>query len=391
MRGPIDLPTDLRERLAAVRTVGAITGAGVSAGSGIRTYRGAGGLYDDPEEGQSTVEALSHPTLLRDPDRTWRALAGLAREAQGARPGPAHYALAAIEHRTERFVLLTQNVDGLHQAAGSRNVIDIHGGLDTATCTRCERRREIAWAELASLTRAPRCAACGAALRPDAVLFGELLPTDKLERIHDEFGRRTPDLVLVAGTSALFPYIQEPVAIARRRGRLTIEINPEPTELSRIVDRVLRGPANLWLPLVSGALPRTRALPPRPRDRLGRPLPPGSSSELDESGSKNGVALLEAERCFEAHEAFERAWRTETIDEERPFWRALAQLAVAGCHAQRGNPTGAAGVLSRAQDVLSRYPGDHRGIAVSGLVDRATRLVRNSRPWSRRSGDPRRS
>jgi len=393
MREDAELPGDLRERLRTVRSVGTITGAGVSAESGIRTYRGTGGLYDDPEEGERTVEALSGATLVRDPDRTWRALGQLARQALDARPGPAHYALVAIEHRIERFVLLTQNVDGLHQAAGSRNVIDIHGSLDTALCTRCATRSRLARRDLAAFERAPGCPACGAPLRPDAVLFGEMLPSDKLRRIHEEFARQTPDLVLVAGTSALFPYIRGPVELARRRGRLTVEVNPEPTDVSPVVDHALRGRAGLWLPRISHALtPFAAAAIPRPRDRFGRPLPAGTPSELPAAPDalplgeavEHGLALLVDGHCFESHEVFERIWRAEAAEKDRRFWRALAQLAVAGCHAQRGNRPGAAAVLERARGELGRYPERHHGVARGELLDLVHRLVASA-------PDPRRS
>jgi NAD-dependent protein deacetylase/lipoamidase len=368
---------ELRERLRSVRSVGAITGAGVSAESGIRTYRGAGGIYEDPAEGERTVEALSGRTLAIDPDRTWRALAQLARQAHGAKPGPAHYALAAIEHRVERFVLLTQNVDGLHQAAGSRNVIDIHGSLESTFCPRCLMRRPLGVGQLARLERAPRCPACEAPLRPDAVLFGERLPLDKVARIANELERDPPDLVLVAGTSALFPYIGGPVEAAARRGRITIEINPEPTELSAIVELTLRGGAGHWLPRISRDLPRTAPVVERPRDRLGRPLPAGRASALgplEVDTVEDAVALFVAERCFEAHEAFERLWHAEAIESDRVFFRGLAQLAVAGCHAQRGNPAGAETLLARARAALARYPEGHRGIHRAELEAAVDRL-----------------
>ncbi len=373
-----DLDQGLLDRLRSIRSVGAITGAGVSAESGIRTYRGAGGIYDDPEEGERTVEALSGSTLARDPDRTWRALAQLARQALDARPGPAHYALVALEHRVERFVLLTQNVDGLHQAAGSKNVIDIHGSLDTTLCPRCWTRRGLARSDLAALERAPCCPACDAPLRPDAVLFGEMLPLDKVRRIASELERDPPDLVLVAGTSALFPYIRGPVEAAARHGRLTVEINPEPTELSAVVDHTLRGRAGDWLPRISRALPHTQAPVERPRDRLGRPLPAGVPSELQgpaASTVEDAVSLLVAERCFEAHEAFEQLWHAEPVEADRAFFRALAQLAVAACHAQRGNRAGATALLARARDALARYPERHRGLERNELVRLAERLV----------------
>lgn len=255
-RAEFSLPDPLVQRLRFVRSVGVITGAGVSAESGIPTYRGKGGIYDDPEEGERTVEALSGSTLLADPDRTWRAVARLARASAAARPNAAHVAIAAIEGLVDRFVLLTQNVDGLHQLAGSRNVIDIHGNVFATRCMACDRTGRLARETLAGLDRAPHCEECGGVLRPDAVLFEEMLPVDKLRRIDREFRADPPDLVLAAGTSALFPYISQPVFLASESGRLTVEVDPEPTALSAIVAFALRGPAGRYLPLIRDALER---------------------------------------------------------------------------------------------------------------------------------------
>jgi len=237
-----------------VRSVGVITGAGISSESGIRPYRGRGGLYDDPEEGERTVEALSQPTLLSDPDRTWRVTAELVRQAADARPNAAHAALASIERRVERFVLLTQNVDGLHQAAGSDNVIDIHGNVFDTLCMKCGARGRLDASGIRELERAPRCTACSGTLRPDVVLFGEMLPPAKVERMRRELLLQPPDVVLVVGTSALFPYIAEPVLVAREAGRLTVEVNPEPTVLSDAVEFSLRGSACAYLPALEPLL-----------------------------------------------------------------------------------------------------------------------------------------
>ncbi|MCC6747442.1 MAG: NAD-dependent protein deacylase [Deltaproteobacteria bacterium] len=253
----VALPGLLVERLAHARSVGVITGAGVSAESGIQTYRGSGGLYDDPDEGDRTVEALSHHTLVRDPDRTWRTLADLARRAEGAEPNAGHRALVEIERRVERFALLTQNVDGLHQRAGSRNVIDIHGTIFDTRCMGCDAPGRLE--ELGALAAAPRCARCGAILRPDVVLFGELLDPEKLRRVHEAFYVRVPEVVIVAGTTALFPYIGEPVVLAREAGALTVEVNPEPTAVSQAAQVVLRAPAGEALPLLAEALSRGAA------------------------------------------------------------------------------------------------------------------------------------
>jgi NAD-dependent deacetylase len=250
MTSALTLPAPLIERLGNIRSVGAITGAGISAESGIQTYRGKGGLYDDPEEGERTIEAVSGPTLRSDPDRTWRVVSRMIMQAGAARPNSGHRALAGIEKKVERFVLLTQNVDGLHQLAGSENVIDIHGNIFDTECMSCGEKGKLDRDITEPMERAPRCDRCNGIIRPDVVLFEEMLPMDKVARIQMEFGAKPPDLVLAIGTTALFPYITEPVIIAGHAGRLTVEINPEATMLSGHVDFSLRGPAGGYLPLI---------------------------------------------------------------------------------------------------------------------------------------------
>lgn len=250
----IELPHALIERFRDVSSVGVITGAGISAESGIRTYRGTGGVYDDPEEGERTVEALSGDTLLRDPDRTWRAVAALAREALDATPNAGHRALVDIEQHVQRFALLTQNVDGLHEEAGSRNVIAIHGSITATRCLGCGHEGTLSRRAIAALDAAPRCRRCGGVVRPGAVLFGEWLPPDAVERMDREFRVDPKDAVIAVGTTALFPYIAEPVLHARAHGRLTIEVNPAPTALSAEVDFALRGAAGTLLPALASVL-----------------------------------------------------------------------------------------------------------------------------------------
>ena len=148
-----------------------------------------------------------------------------------------------------------------------------------------------------------------------------------------------------------------------------------------VVDHTLRGRAGDWLPTISRALPHTAACFERPRDRLGRPLPAGCPSELQRAAVgtvEDAVALLVAERCFEAHEAFEQLWHAEPVEADRAFFRALAQLAVAACHAQRGNRAGARAVLARARAALGHYPERHRDIDRIELVRLAERLVARS-------------
>ncbi|MCB9895223.1 MAG: NAD-dependent protein deacylase [Planctomycetes bacterium] len=255
MNGGFRLPEGLAVRLARVRSVGVITGAGISAESGIPTYRGKGGIYDDPEEGDRTIEALSAPMIHEDPDRCWRAIGQIAKAAGGATPNAAHRALVDIENSVERFVLLTQNVDGLHRIAGTRNIIDIHGDTSHIYCMKCGARDRLM--DRSNIDRAPRCK-CGGVMRPDVVLFGEMLPPEKVQRLYAEFFDNPPDAVISIGTSSMFAYIIEPVAAAVRAGRLTIEVNTEPTSITDIVDYHLQAPAGKVLPLLAGGLAARR-------------------------------------------------------------------------------------------------------------------------------------
>ncbi len=248
------LPPDLVATLRETVSLGVITGAGVSAESGIQTYRGQGGLYDDEAEGDRTVEALSAPTLAADPDRTWGVVAHLARQTIQAKPNPAHQALVAMEATLERFILLTQNVDGLHRLAGTRNMIDIHGDVLETRCSSCAFHGDLSVEDLQALTGTPRCPQCACGLRPHVVLFGEMLPEAKIRRLHEEFYERPPEVVLIAGTSAIFPYIAEPVLLAAQAGHPTIEVNPEPTPLSDRVRWSLRGKAGEIFPQIAAAL-----------------------------------------------------------------------------------------------------------------------------------------
>jgi NAD-dependent deacetylase len=244
------LPDQLKQALAGVRSAGIITGAGISAESGIPTYRGVGGVYADEAAGNQLMDDLSGDTLRCDPDRTWRAIADLARRSTGAQPNAAHRALARLEAGLERCVLLTQNVDGLHGQAGSRNVIEIHGNLARALCTACET--ETPPPDWHALDAAPRCPDCQAVLRPDAVLFDEMLPARKLARIQADMIHAHLDLILVVGTTAQFPYIAAPVFLSQEA--LRVEVNPEPSEVTSVVDHHLAGLAGNIVPALVDAI-----------------------------------------------------------------------------------------------------------------------------------------
>lgn len=222
------------ERLSGRKRILFITGAGLSAESGLPTYRGIGGLYStaDTEHGVPIEVALSGPMFREKPELTWHHISRLEQAVRGAQPSEAHRLIARLEARHE-VVVLTQNVDGFHRAAGSTNVIDIHGDCHLLFCTACdfrERRQDYAGMQVP-----PRCPECGAIVRPEVVLFEEALPQVQLARLGHEL-REGFDAVFSIGTTSLFPYIADPVLQAARRGRLTVEINPGPTAVSEVVE-----------------------------------------------------------------------------------------------------------------------------------------------------------
>ncbi len=212
-----------------------ITGAGISADSGLPTYRGVGGLYDREltAEGIRIEEALSGELFAVWPEITWKYLIEIEQNCRGAQPNAAHRAIARLEDHLERVMVFTQNVDGLHRAAGSKDVVEIHGNLQELTCTVCAHRETAG--DLTGREIPPRCPACRGILRPNVVLFGEALPNDEMERFIAAF-QEGFDIVFSIGTSSVFPYIVEPMIVAANQGIPTVEINPARTQLSDIVD-----------------------------------------------------------------------------------------------------------------------------------------------------------
>ncbi|MDR1646614.1 MAG: NAD-dependent deacylase [Zoogloeaceae bacterium] len=208
-----------------------ITGAGISADSGLPTYRGIGGLYEDKEtdEGFAIEDALSGEMLRRRPEITWKYVAQIERNCRNAGPNPAHFAIARLERELPFALVLTQNIDGLHRAAGSENVLEIHGDLHKLRCVACDWREQVG--SFAHLDLPPVCPDCGGRVRPEVVFFGEMLPEAALERFLAELDTGF-DLVFSIGTTSVFPYIAQPVVEAIRAGVATVEINPGRTHLS---------------------------------------------------------------------------------------------------------------------------------------------------------------
>jgi NAD-dependent deacetylase len=222
-----------------------ITGAGVSAESGIPTFRGKGGYWRDFDAAKlATPEAFE-----RDPKLVWEWYSERRQRVSNARPNAGHEAIAKLARQADDFLLVTQNVDDLHARAGlaSRAMVQIHGNIFVTRCSRCDFRRDCDHDHEDVL---PRCPECAALMRPGVVWFGERLPLSELQRVENYLDRGACDLVIVAGTTAAFGYIIDWALRASRRGGELIEVNPEETPLSRFATRLVREPAALALPRI---------------------------------------------------------------------------------------------------------------------------------------------
>jgi len=228
----------LAQRLRAASSVTVLTGAGVSAASGVPTFRGADGLWSN-----FRVEELATPEAFeRDPRLVWEWYAWRRGLVSACRPNRAHEVLAAWSRRYPRFTLITQNVDGLHERAGTANVVRFHGSLWELSCwERCAqaptrwRDETVPFPELP-----PRCPHCGGLARPGVVWFGEPIETEVLNR---SLAALDCDVCLVVGTSAVVYPAAGLADEAQRRGAFTAEINPEPTEATSRFDLALQGRA----------------------------------------------------------------------------------------------------------------------------------------------------
>jgi len=247
-----------------------LTGAGVSAESGISTFRGKDGYWRnfDPIK-LATPEAFG-----RDPQLVWDWYGERRQRICNARPNAAHEAIARLAQRTDEFLLVTQNVDDLHARAGMppEKMVQIHGDIFVTRCSRCDfsyegrggsleptsacvvhliggRLRSIAATSERDLN-VPTCPKCQALMRPGVVWFGEQLPRNELERVEDFLDGGACDIVIVAGTTATFGYIIDWALRASRDSGELVEVNPEETELSRFATQLAREPAAIALPRI---------------------------------------------------------------------------------------------------------------------------------------------
>jgi len=231
---------DLCRRLRTATSVLALTGSGISAQSGLPTFRGVDGLW----RSHRVEELASARGFARNPELVWSWYNERNAAHRRATPNAAHYALAALEERIADFTLATQNVDSLHIRAGTRNLIELHGSLRAARCTRCAERRPL---DSLGLPLDAIEHACGGRWRPDIVWFGESLPADAWTRAVAAASRA--EVILVVGTSAVV-YPAAALATHYAGDAYVAEINPDETAISGRVARSLRGTAAELLPRI---------------------------------------------------------------------------------------------------------------------------------------------
>jgi len=231
--------------LAAAHHIVVLTGSGTSAESGIPTFRDAQtGLWEKyrPED-LATPEAFE-----RNPQLVWDWYAWRRTLVATAEPNAGHLAIAELDGLLQRLTLITQNVDGLHQRAGSPNIIEFHGNIMRSRCTAGHPADDV----VKSGERPPHCRQCGGLLRPDVVWFGETIPDEALEAAFAAV--EDCDILLAVGTSAVVQPAAGLAMQAKQRGSLLVEINPEPTPLTSAADFTLTGPSGLILPELVSAL-----------------------------------------------------------------------------------------------------------------------------------------
>lgn len=229
----MELPGDLLEAAVRARGCVVLTGAGISAESGLATFRGPEGWWRNMDP-----QRLATPQAFEDnPRLVWEWYQWRREQALRAKPNPGHLAIAEMEKLFPYFLLITQNVDGLHQRAGSSRMIELHGNIYRYRCFRCQSIFE----QLPNGQDIPPRCACGGMLRPDVVWFGEALPAEALELAWEESARA--DIFFAIGTSGLVQPAASLPLVAKRGGAFLIEINLQETPLSDLADLSIRSKA----------------------------------------------------------------------------------------------------------------------------------------------------
>ncbi len=236
----------IEQRIREAESVCVLTGAGISAESGVPTFRGKDGLWKKFR----AEELANFDAFLRNPELVWEWYSYRRKVINEVQPNPGHLALAEMQKLIRDFTLVTQNIDNLHTRAGSRDVLELHGNITRSYCIRC---RKVATEEsMKDFEKTPTCAFCGGLVRPDVVWFGEYLPVAAFEEAIDS--ARRCDVFLCVGTSGVvYPAASIPLT-AKEHGAFVLEINPEYTDLSSRVSETLLGKAGDILPKLVGIM-----------------------------------------------------------------------------------------------------------------------------------------
>ncbi len=239
----VNIATD---QLAAARAVCCLTGAGISAESGVPTFRSPGGFW----AGRRPEDLATPEAFLRNPQEVWQFYSWRRELLRGIHPNAGHFALAALTEVVPQLTLITQNVDDLHRLADSDGVLELHGNLWVDRCTRCTRENRLNPAEYSATI--PHCDDCCAMMRPGVIWFGESLPIKTLQEAQN--ASAACDVMLVVGTSSLVHPANALATWAKTNGAFVIEINPEETPLSPLVDLRFALPSGEILPQLVEAL-----------------------------------------------------------------------------------------------------------------------------------------
>jgi len=232
--------SQLISKLQRAESVTVFTGAGISAESGVPTFRGTDGIWKKfrPEE------LANFDAFIRNPELVWEWYKHRKQIVASIQPNAGHTALAEMERRFPQFAIITQNIDNLHRRAGSKNIYELHGNVERNYCIGCGKN--FTDAEIMSMDKVPRCTSCGDLVRPDVVWFGEQLPVEQWEKSVSAAERA--EVFFSIGTSAVvYPAASLPLT-AKKAGAYIIEINIERTELSPWADEVLLGRSGDILP-----------------------------------------------------------------------------------------------------------------------------------------------
>lgn len=236
----MEIPSDLLAVLNKAKSIVFFSGAGISAESGIPTFRGKDGIWNklNPEE------LANFNAFVRNPKLVWEWYNYRKSIIHHSQPNKGHFAIAEMEKYFENVIVITQNVDNLHRRAGSKTVYELHGNIERNFCVKCRKRYDV---ELEFKDGIPKCN-CGGLIRPDVVWFGEFLPADQFQ--HSEKATRNCDVFFIVGTSGVVYPAASLVYTARSSGAFLVEVNIEETEASSIADLSLFGESGKILPQI---------------------------------------------------------------------------------------------------------------------------------------------